>query len=267
METYRLKNIAILILLLLNGGLLLLLGYQFLQVRRTEEAAALQLNVLCESNELSLSSQVDLKQQPLSPLSLSRDTQTETAIAVWLLGSGAEASSQGGGIFSYETENGAVQFRSGGSFDGSHLSRNVEDIAGFARQFCKQFGYKNPEFHASGLNSSVTAIQEVADVPIYGCEVSLRFERGMLASVTGAHVSLENAVVEDSTGMTCITALVRFLDYRSVSGIVCSEVRNVRCVYQLQSAASSLRLLPAWRIETDTYAYFVDCASGEVTRK
>ena len=54
LETYRLKNIAILILLLLNGGLLLLLGYQFLQAKRTEEAAAAQLNVLCQANELSL---------------------------------------------------------------------------------------------------------------------------------------------------------------------------------------------------------------------
>ena len=102
METYRLKNIAILILLLLNGGLLLLLGYQFLQAKRTEEAAAAQLNVLCQANELSLSGQVDLEQQPLSPLALSRDTQTETAIAAWLLGGGAAAASQGGGIYSYE---------------------------------------------------------------------------------------------------------------------------------------------------------------------
>ena len=74
-------------------------------------------------------------------------------------------------------------------------------------------------------------------------------------------------MVEAGPGMTCVTALVRFLDYRNASGVVCSEIRNVRCVYELQSTASSLRLLPAWRIETDTYTYFVDCSSGEVTRK
>ena len=57
---------------------------------------------------------------------------------------------------------------------------------------------------------------------------------------------------------------MRFLDYRNASGVVCSEIRNVRCVYELQSTGSSLRLLPAWRIDTDTYTYFVDCSSGEV---
>lgn len=267
LETYRLKNIAILILLLLNGGLLLLLGYQFLQAKRTEEAAAAQLNVLCQANELSLSGQVDLEQQPLSPLALSRDTQTETAIAAWLLGGGAAAASQGGGIYSYETENGTIQFRSGGGFDGGRLSLEVEDIAGFSYQFFKQFGYKNPQIQTDSLSGTAVAVQEVADVPVYGCDVTLRFDNGTLVSVTGAHVSLENAVVEAGPGMTCVTALVRFLDYRNASGVVCSEIRNVRCVYELQSTASSLRLLPAWRIDTDTYTYFVDCSSGEVTRK
>ena len=40
METYRLKNIAILILLLLNGCLLLQLGYQNLQAMRAETDTA-----------------------------------------------------------------------------------------------------------------------------------------------------------------------------------------------------------------------------------
>ena len=48
METYRLKNIAILILLLLNGFLLLLLGYQYLQARRAETDTAGQLQALEE---------------------------------------------------------------------------------------------------------------------------------------------------------------------------------------------------------------------------
>ena len=50
METYRLKNIAILILLLLNGFLLLLLGYQYLQARRAETDTAGQLQALYEAN-------------------------------------------------------------------------------------------------------------------------------------------------------------------------------------------------------------------------
>ena len=46
METHRLKNIAILILLLLNGCLLLTLGFQKLQTLRTQEQAEDRLRSL-----------------------------------------------------------------------------------------------------------------------------------------------------------------------------------------------------------------------------
>ena len=265
METYRLKNIAILILLLLNGFLLLLLGYQYLQARRAETDTAGQLQALYEANELKLSVQIDLEEQSLTPLNLSRRSETERAIASWLLGSEAAAASQGGGIYSYEGDHGTIQFRSGGSFDGSRLTLPVDDITEFCRQFCQQFGYEDLQFQVQNRTGSVTAIQQVSGVPVAGCSLTLRFERGVLASVNGAHVSLEDAVPEPAERMNCVTALVRFLDYRNTAGVVCSEVTDVRCVYELQGGAAP-RLLPMWRVETDTYVYFVNCATGEVTR-
>ena len=267
METYRLKNIAIVILLLLNGGLLLLLGSQFLQSKHSEAAAAEELRTLFESHQLTLDSQVDLTQPPLSPLTLSRNSETEQAIASFLLNGGVESSSQGGGIYSYKTEYGAIQFRSGGSFDGSRLTLPVDDAADFSKQFCSQFGYQDLQLQVLDGTGSASGIQYVAGVPVYGCGMALYFESGILTSVTGAHVNLDSAAVEAGQPMTCITALVRFLDYRSGSGVVCSEVRAVQCVYELHSTTSTLRLLPAWRIDTDTYTYFVDCASGEVSRQ
>ena len=151
METYRLKNIAILILLLLNGFLLLLLGYQYLQARRAETDTAGQLQALYEANELKLSVQIDLEEQSLTPLNLSRRSETERAIASWLLGSEAAAASQGGGIYSYEGDHGTIQFRSGGSFDGSRLTLPVDDITEFCRQFCQQFGYEDLQFQVQKI--------------------------------------------------------------------------------------------------------------------
>ena len=266
METYRLKNIAIAILLLLNGGLLLLMGYQRLQARRTASEVARELNTLCAANQLTLDSGIDLTQQPLSPLTLVRDSETEQAISAFLLDGDTTSSSQGGGIYSYEGAQGSIQFRAGGSFDGSHLTLSVDDPSVFAQRFFQQFGYQDPSYQLHGLSGSATAVQQVAGVTVYGCGVTLFFERGTLTSVTGAHVSLEDALVESGQPMTCVTALVRFLDYRSAAGVVCSQVTDVSCVYQLQTSSASLRLLPAWQIDTDTYTYFVDCASGEVAR-
>ena len=265
METYRLKNIAIVLLLLLNSSLLLLVGYQQLQERRTEQETAQRLRELCEASQLTLSGGLDLTSQPLTALALSRRAETEQAIASSLLGSEAVAASQGGGIYSYEAETGAIQFRAGGSFYGSRMAAPVQDVRTFCQEFFQQFGYEDPQFQVEEGTGTVAASQKVGGVDVAGSGVTLSFDRGMLVSVTGAHVSLDSASAEaDEAEMTCVTALVRFLDYRNASGVVCSEVRDVRCVYQLQGGASP-RLLPAWQIETDTNTYFVDCRTGEVT--
>lgn len=265
METYRLKNIAILILLLLNASLLLLLGHQYLQAQRGARDAAGQLHQLYTAGQLELDEDIDLTQQSLSPLTLVRHSESERSIAAFLLGGDAVSASQGGGIYSYEAEAGAIQFRAGGSFDGSRLTLQVDDITDFSRQFCRQFGYEDAAFQIKNRSGTVTAVQQMAGVPIAGCNVTLHFDSGVLTAVSGAHVSLEDASAEAGGRMSCITALVRFLDHRSASGIVCSKVTGVSCVYELQGGGA-LRLLPKWQVETDTYTYFVDCTTGEVTR-
>lgn len=266
METYRLKNIAILILLLLNIFLLLLLGYQYLQSRQTDSDTIEQLRTLFADNQLSLDSSVDILQTGLSPMRLARNTAAESSMAAALLGDGWESASQGGGIYSYTSPAGELQFRSGGSFDGTGLSLPVEDAAAFARSFCESFSYQDISLHTSGNSTTVTGTQYVAGVPIRYCGITMTFQEGYLTAVSGSHISLENGQLEDSEQLTCASALVRFLDYRSSAGIICSRVTAVSCIYSLQGTSSSLRLAPLWLIETDTYSYLVDASSGEISR-
>ncbi len=119
METYRLKNIAIVILLLLNACLLFMVGQQYFQSLQTQRRSAAQLRELYRSSQLALDSRLDLSQQPLDILTLARQAETERAIAAALLGGEALATSQGGGIYSYEAHDSTIQFRAGGSFYGS----------------------------------------------------------------------------------------------------------------------------------------------------
>ena len=266
METYRLKNIAILILLLLNGFLLVLLGYQSFRSHRSAAETATQLRELYEARGLTLDRAVDLGQEPLTPLRLSGRRDAEQAIAAYLLGGDPVAASQGGGIISFATEYGSIQFRSGGSFYANHLTRQVEDPEEFSQTFCEQFGYEDMALSEEGGTVTVTAGQRLEDVPIAGCDLALTFEDGCLTAVNGAHAVLEESVPEAAERMTCVTALVRFLDYRDAYGVVCGGVTGVSCVYALQGDAA-LRLTPVWQVDTDTYTYFVDCAAGEVTRQ
>ncbi|MCI9432202.1 MAG: hypothetical protein HFF70_07210 [Oscillospiraceae bacterium] len=264
METYRLKNIAIVILLLLNGCLLLTVGFQELQALRAERRAEDRLRELYRASQLALGEDLDLSRQSLGALTPSRHAETERAIAAALLGGEPAAASQGGGIYSYEAEHGVIQFRSGGSFYGTRLDLPVEDIEGFAEEFCRRFGYEAPLCQMENGRGVASAIQLAGEVSVANCGVEMHFEGGRLTSVSGAHVSMEGAVPEPGARMTCVTALMKFLDHRNASGAVCSEVRDVRCVYQLRGA-STPRLLPVWEIRTDTYTYYVDCETGEVT--
>lgn len=90
------------------------------------------------------------------------------------------------------------------------------------------------------------------------------FYNGILTEVSGAHITLDNASLTSGEQLTCASALVRFLDYRSTAGIICSEVASVSCIYYLQETSSTL--VPVWQVETDTYTYLVDASSGEISR-
>lgn len=264
METKRLKNIAILILLLLNLFLLLLLGYHYLQSRRTQADSAQQLLLLLAAEDIALTDQVDLTQEPLSQLSLARSTATEAAIAAQLLGEEPRADSQGGGIVSYTGQAGSLYFRAGGSFDSAELSLPVQDPAAFAREFCQAFGYEELSLSTDDATLTASARQYISGVPVDKCTVTLTFRGGALTAVSGSHISLDNAQITAPGQLTCATALVRWLDHWRTSGVVCRRVEDIRCIYQLQSSPQSL--IPLWQVETDTYTYYVDCATGQVTR-
>ena len=267
METKRLKNIAILILILLNGFLFALLGYQELQAMRASRTAKAELEVLFATEELTLSLESGVMERALSPLALTRQTETESRIAAFLLGEVVPAESQGGGIYGYQTDVGTVQFRAGGGFDTVWIDRYVGDVYAFSQQFCERFDYEEVEYRVENETGTVTARQFVAGVPVFGCGLTLTFEDGRLVYAAGAHIDLGDAAVDGEEPLSCVSALMRFFDYRRTVGIVCSEVLDVRCVYQLQSAVTPAKLLPVWEIETDTYVYAVDGISAEVSRR
>lgn len=267
METKRLKNIAILILLLLNGFLLALLGYQELQAVRVSRVAMEELESLFASEKLEFALSFSTPEESLAPLTLSRQVDRESKIAAELLGEIAPMESQGGGINSYRASTGTVQFRAGGGFDTVQLQLPVGDVYAFVQQFCDLFDYEEIDYQVENGSGTVTAVQHVAGVPIFGCGVTLNFEEGTLVYAAGAHIDLGDAAADGKEHFDFVSVMVRFLDYRRDAGIVCSEVRDVRCVYQLNSAVTPPSLVPVWVIETDTYTYLVDGVSAQVTRK
>lgn len=102
---------------------------------------------------------------------------------------------------------------------------------------------------------------------IFNASLTLTFSDSSLTGVSGTFLpALDEGRRTD--GLDAVDALVHFLDYCSVSGVVCTEVRALDEGYLLQtSSASTLRLQGVWRISTDVSSYYVNCKTGEITRE
>ena len=267
MESYRLKNIVIIILLILNLFLASLLLNFRLQGTRARQEMMEQLNALFTSNAISLSDDLDLNAAPLTSLSVHRNLEEESAIAAMLLGEAVTAEHQGGGIYSYAGSYGTVHFRSNGNFDYTPVNQRINDPADFCETFCETYGYV-PTDPLSSSTDSFTATQYLGEHAIYNATVTFQFNNGYLIALSGSYISSSNTTpVAASSSLSTVDALVQLLDYRNETGVVCNSIQEILPVYELQSGPSaSLQLTAKWQITADAYQYYVDCSTGAVIR-
>lgn len=267
METYRLKNITILILLLLNLFLLgLLLNFRYQQSSSAQQLKQ-QLVQLYENQGITLPEDLDVDAPSLTPMGVSRSLTEEAAIAAYLLGEEVTGTDQGGGIYTYTGEMGTVQFRSSGAFDYAPVRQDVTDPQTFYEGFLDTFGYRALSSNYTDSTGTLTAVRDVNGYDVYNCTVSFRFSDRQLVSVAGSWVSTASTTALSQPSYTAADALSQFLEYRSTAGVVCNSVTAVYPAYALQSPTpSSLQLSAKWQVVTDTYSYYVDCATKEVQR-
>ena len=257
MKTSRLKNIVIVILLLVNAFLLFLLLSRRAEERDSNERRVEQLCTLFEKNGVAFDRALLPDEETHLSLSLERDAAREEAFASALLGT-AESSDSGGG--------GSCSIRSGGTAD-ALLSRPVDDPESFSKQLFKTFGYTFLTSQLTDGSGSVTGMRSEKGQLIFNASLTLTFSDSSLTGISGTFLPALDEV-RRTDGLDAIDALVHFLDYCSVSGVVCTEVRALDEGYLLQtSSASPLRLQGVWRISTDVSSYYVNCKTGEITRE
>lgn len=266
MKASRLKTIVIVILLLVNAFLLFLLLSRRAEQTQAYERTVEQLCELFERSGVSFDRALLPENSDVYALSPERSSTREMAFAKSLLGDDVSAFDSGGGISRYSSSLGSCSLRSGGTVD-AVLSRPLNDAAQFSRELFRSFGYEEVSSSLNGGSGSVTGMRRSKNGPIYNAALTLTFTDSTLTNVSGTFLSdLDEGRRTD--GLDAISALVRFLDYCGVSGVVCTEVSTLDSGYLLQSSASApLRLIPVWRITTDVNNYYVNCKTGEVTRE
>lgn len=267
MDRYRLKNIIILILLLVN---LFLLGS--LAQRRSVEQATYrntveQMASLFFADGIELNTSGIPKKLPPAAQTLTRSTELDRKAADFLLGGTLDRADQGGGIFTYTGNNGSALFRANGSFDAVGLLAE-KDAVSFCKKFCKTFGYDEPTFQLdeSGTGTA-TAVRLWARAPIYNCTVTFTLEEHALMSVSGTLLpELSTELPQQEEMLSPLAALTAFQQVRKETGAVVTAVSAVTLCYELQSTtAVPLSLTPAWRIKTNTANYYVNCITGAVS--
>ena len=266
MERYRLKNIIIIILLLLNVFLMGSLFTRETSERFSHSRAEEQLAALFAADGISLSSETIPEENPPATLSLIRSMDYDRSIAEFFLGKSLTRADQGGGIHNYSGEKGVALFRSNGGFDiaGSLSSENGETLC---RDFCKTFSLDEPVFALNEEGSGTASAACLYNgLPVMDCTVTFTFDRGILMTVSGTALPASNvAVTAEDPPLSAVAALTAFQQNRRETGAVVSSVTEVYACYILQNSASSVSLAAAWCIVTDTSSYYVNCSTGSVT--
>lgn len=269
MNTSRLKSIVIAILALLNACLLVLLVGRRMQERSMREHTVAQLVALFAENGVTLDPNCIPESEPLpSPVEPARDLDGEASFAAALLGS-CDREDVGGGIYRYVSEGGQALLRSSGLLEASPGLR-ADDPAAFAASLFQRFGYSATDSDLSGGSGTLSAVREVSGLTVFNARLTLTFHEGTLIAADGLFIPAAEALAAEpqSSSVDAVTALVRFLDYSSLSGEVCTAVTDVRGGYLLQSTTSLPQLLvPVWRVTTDVSRYYVNMLTGEVLRE
>lgn len=266
MDRYRLKNIIILILALVNLFLLGSIIQRHNAQISSHQNAVEQLCELFEADGVELLPERIPSKQPPESLSLSRSSELEEKAAALLLGSTYQETDQGGGILTCTSERGTALFRANGSFEASGTLGTKDSLA-FSREFCHRFGYSKPEFQLDKAgNGSGEALRLWDGLPIFNSSIRFTFTQGQLTQIEGILLS-ENAtpLPPEVEPLSALAALTRFQQARKETGAVVNAITDISLCYELQSSTSlPISLVPAWCIDSNTVKYYVNAVTGVV---
>jgi len=267
-DASRLKNIAIIILAVLNVCFLALIGFNRFELQQVSTQEKTSIAELFGDSGINLAAEIVPDSFDASWYTISRDTQIEDKIVEKLIGS-AVAEDQGGNIYSYENENGSALFRNNGEFE-IHLNF-VDDGAGAGRTAARlleemgiSFISEGAEMEEHGDSRGISYICSWNESPVLNCSVHLTIYAGGSAVLSGRRINGTPQQGSDGRTLDINTILVRFLDEIKSGGHVCNRLESIELCYNMNSTASGTVLEPVWHIVTDGGAYQVNVGSGKI---
>lgn len=271
----KVKNLLILILVLVNALLLCLvlpLRHESMEQKKLERQ---KLEDLFAQNGVSLSVGALPEERVLYPLEFSPDPEAALPAANALLGSAVLAQADSTPYLSlYTASAGRVEIARGGNvearFYGRKSAGNVPQEVGSLMEGMglETASVSEPARQSAGVYT-VTAVQKLLDVPVFSSALVFTYRSGALTRLEGTAYFDTTGICRtgDAPCASCADALVAFLGSRDALGWVGAEVSEVRQGYLHVETASAavVRLIPGWRVSTDTGAFWVNGITREVS--
>lgn len=275
MPVSKLKNLAILILLLANLAMILLVAPGRREAK--EEKAALwdSLCTLYEEAGVQLPSEAVTETVSLYLLELKENPQADLQTATALLGQQLLVQDDSTRyLSSYQSPRGSCSISSNGTFRAQLTEgRERSDLLKASKKTLRSMGFTcaslaEPERVRAGVYE-VQAVQSVLGVPVFSGGLTLTYANHRLTEIDGVFFTGTDALtrVSDRACLSASDALVAFLSARYELGWVGSAVHSMEQGYvRAETAtAAAVRLAPAWMLETDTGNFLVNGMTGEVT--
>lgn len=266
METAKIKNIILVILLLLNGFLLSLIVMDKSSSISSESAAAQTVTHILEDAGISVSGSVDMSQEAPAAYELTRDMDTELSMVRRLLPD-ARAQDQGGNIILYSASGGQASLRGSGEtdflFTSGQYSRGKSAVNTVGR-IMKKLGleYDEASVRSSGGAEAMCAFK---GYPVYNASLSFTFGTDKLMMISGTRLMDNAAEKSDARPMDILTVLLRFLEITREEGFVCSRLSEVSAGYIMSVPVSGeSSLTPVWHFVTNTGELYINALTGRL---
>ncbi len=276
MESSKLKNIILIILLITN---LLLLGLVVDQreAARQQNKRAIQDAVELLNQQGIAAQAEDIPSGDLpTPMTVEHGGEWEREVFAALLGEDVTLT-QRGLVSLYSGSLGAAEVRGDGGFSvtfapGAYPLAQGEGMEAHAKLLVQRLGLIARVSGREGERVDVTQVYAPGGphdyFPIFSCAVTVEYRDGQAVSMEGTHLpGTPTPDRQSGEPLSTATLLVRFRAGIIDSGDACTAIHAATQGYVLSSdAGGALRLTPVLRLETDTNLYIVNALNGELSR-
>jgi len=270
METAKIKNFILIVLVLANLFLLAIFGVEKSREYEVERQAYNQLQKLYEDAGISLPPALSVMEKAPMGRALARSLEGEREMIEKVLGK-CSVTDRGGNIYIYTGKNGQAILRGGGEFDmllGYGVANGSDGKVECAQELVEKLGLKCGGYvheEIDGEQTTVTLSCMYDGSEVYNARISCLYSGDNLMIVKGMRFFETDMEINAAETIDAGTALVRFLKESVDKGIVCTSVTDIAAGYNMSGSGTEVCILsPVWYIETDAGSHVLNAETGKM---